>query len=87
MLKINAVSGLVAGITSAISGAPADVVRSRIQVATLDKTAKNTVNIRNTIRAIWAEESLKGFFRGVSASLLIVPIAWGTYWPVYNSLK
>jgi solute carrier family 25 folate transporter 32 len=39
------------------------------------------------VKRIYAEESLRGFYKGISAALVGMPIGWAIFFSVYNTSK
>jgi solute carrier family 25 folate transporter 32 len=76
-----------AGFVCTLICAPLDVVKVRQQVQSQVGTQKYTGNVLSIISRIYSEEGIRGVFKGVGPALLTVPIFWGVYWPIYDSMK
>ncbi|KAJ1426249.1 mitochondrial carrier domain-containing protein [Ochromonadaceae sp. CCMP2298] len=48
---------------------------------------KYSSSVFSAVRTIYAEEGLKGCYRGVGPALITVPLFWAVYWPIYNNMK
>lgn len=75
---INFIAGIGAGSVSAFVFAPLDVIKTRIQVKS---------NVPHTIQQIYKLEGIKGFYKGYSASAIIIPVFWSIYFPIYTHTK
>jgi Mitochondrial carrier protein len=83
-------AGLASGTVSSIVCAPLDLVRTRMQVwgvvADQGSTSINGANTKKSrhlvvqiFRDILQKEGIAGCFRGLTATLLTVPVFWGVY--------
>ncbi|GIL51918.1 hypothetical protein Vafri_7830 [Volvox africanus] len=79
---INAVSGAVAGLVTAVFVCPLDVLKTRLQV-----TKASSTTITDGIRAIIAHEGMNGMYKGLGPTLLALLPNWAVYFVVYDSLK
>ncbi|EFJ46784.1 hypothetical protein VOLCADRAFT_62332 [Volvox carteri f. nagariensis] len=79
---INAVSGAVAGLVTAVFVCPLDVLKTRLQV-----TKASSTSISGGIRAIIAHEGTRGMYKGLGPTLLALLPNWAVYFVVYDSLK
>ncbi|CEP61583.1 thiamine transporter TPC1 LALA0_S03e06128g [Lachancea lanzarotensis] len=77
------VVGALAGSCSAVTSYPFDVLRTRF-VANHDKKLATTFE---TARDIWAHEGLRGFFKGVSSSVVSMSIASSAIFATYETIK
>lgn len=82
-------AGVGSGALSSIICAPLDLIRTRIQVMGSIPSARNSlrVSIYCALRDVVAIEGIKGCFRGLGASLIVIPTFWGIYFPVYERMK
>ncbi|GKZ01361.1 hypothetical protein MPSEU_001087100 [Mayamaea pseudoterrestris] len=82
-------AGVGSGALSSVLCAPLDLVRTRMQVyGSVMKVGRGTSKVIPTMmREIWLTEGFKGFFRGLGATLLTVPVFWGVYFPLYEEIK
>jgi solute carrier family 25 folate transporter 32 len=83
-------AGVGSGAVSSVLCAPLDLIRVRMQVwgAVMDHKSRGTTNvIPIMMKDIWRREGFKGFFRGLGATLLTVPVFWGVYFPLYDDFK
>ena len=93
MQLISPLSGVGAGVVCTLVCSPLDVLKTRFQVQGAlaregGSAAKHPYgSMLSAVRAVWAEEGLKGFYRGLGPALVTVPIFWGMYFPVYEGLK
>lgn len=83
-------AGAGSGAVSSVLCAPLDLVRVRMQVwgAVMDHGhpgRRGTTRVIPTmVRDIWRRDGARGFFRGLGATLLTVPVFWGVYFPLYE---
>jgi hypothetical protein len=77
------VAGAGSGAISSILCAPLDLIRVRMQVwgVVMDssKGRGTTKVIPTMIKDTWRREGFRGFFRGLGATLLTVPVFWAVY--------
>ncbi len=88
----NFMSSIIAGVGSgslaSIVCAPLDLLRTRMQVVGgLEKNGSTNPKIIKSIYEIYAQDGIRGCFRGLGATLATVPAFWGLYFPLYESLK
>lgn len=83
------IAGLGSGALSSIICAPLDLIRTRFQVMGSIPSTKNILNlsIYCTLRNIIKMEGMNGCFRGLGATLVVIPTFWGIYFPVYERTK
>ncbi|GLI63697.1 hypothetical protein VaNZ11_006746 [Volvox africanus] len=79
---INAISGAVAGLVTAVFVCPLDVLKTRLQV-----TKASSTTITDGIRTIIAHEGVSGMYKGLGPTLLALLPNWAVYFVVYDSLK
>ena len=84
-------AGIASGIVSSLVVAPLDLIRTRLQVfrhptpniSSSSSSSSNSVGATTTawrmLRDILQKEGFKGCFRGLTATLLTVPVFWGVY--------
>ena len=80
-------AGIASGIVSSLVVAPLDLIRTRLQVFRHPppniSSSSNSVGATTTawrmLRDILQKEGFKGCFRGLTATLLTVPVFWGVY--------
>ena len=83
-------AGSGSGAVSSVLCAPLDLIRTRMQVwgSLSDHKGRGTTKvIPSMMKDIWQREGFNGFFRGLGATLLTVPIFWGVYFPLYEDFK
>ena len=49
--------------------------------------APKYVGLLPTLGTIWAEEGVRGWFRGLAPALVTMPLFWGLYWATYEHAK
>ncbi|TEB20428.1 hypothetical protein C9890_0069, partial [Perkinsus sp. BL_2016] len=81
-------AGLIADVVSAPLWTPAEVVSTRLQLQGPGVVAY--ANTRDAVRRIYATEGVRGFFRGLNASIVAFgpasAIWWGTYGAAHRGL-
>jgi solute carrier family 25 (mitochondrial folate transporter), member 32 len=78
-------AGVGSGALASIVCAPLDLLRTRMQVWGDVATHKEgAIYFLKTIRRT---EGLRGYFRGLGATLATVPMFWGLYFPLYDDMK
>ena len=83
---ISLIAGSGAGVLCSILCAPLDVAKVRMQVQGSLKLKKYSTT-SHTVMLIYKEEGIRGCFRGLGPTLLVVPLFWGIYWCAYETLK
>jgi solute carrier family 25 folate transporter 32 len=79
--------GISAGIISTIICAPLDVAKLRMQVQGALGIFRYTGSPLRIVRDIYKEEGVRGPYRGLLSGLITLPIFFGLYWPIYESMK
>lgn len=84
---VRAIAGAGAGMTCCIVCAPLDLLRLRIQVAPshFNHPEYRHGSLRSQLHNIVQTEGVAGLFRGVSASIITVPLFWTIYFPCVPS--
>lgn len=83
---LSMVSGAGAGILCTLICAPLDVAKVRMQVQ--GGLGMNKYHgVFSSVSYIYTEEGLRGLFRGVGPAMITIPLFWGCYWPIYDSMK
>jgi solute carrier family 25 folate transporter 32 len=83
---INSLSGLGGGAICAIACSPLEVSKVRLQVQ--GSTGLHKYNgLAGTLKTIWREEGLRGYYHGIRPSLVVAPINWAVYFSVYGASK
>jgi solute carrier family 25 (mitochondrial folate transporter), member 32 len=91
-------AGIGSGALSSMVCAPLDVMRTRMQVWGDVATSKEGIitttkgNLRKAgiwklFQSIRQQEGIRGYFRGLGATLATVPMFWGLYFPLYEDMK
>lgn len=93
---INSLCGAMAGVASGIVTCPLDVIKTRLQAqgSFRPQNAGKPVTSRalyhgliGTARVIWAEDGLRGMYRGLGPMLLGYLPTWAVYMTVYEASK
>lgn len=74
---------IAAGTASAVTY-PIDVIKTQFQVTML-KNQNVNFNVNKLIHNLYKETGFKGFYRGVTPSLLTYPTFWTVYFPLNNT--
>ncbi|CCG84512.1 protein of unknown function [Taphrina deformans PYCC 5710] len=96
--SINAIAGACAGLVSSIATCPLDVVKTKLQaqhnpsVPPDQTTPKNGSvqlyrGILSSLRRIWAEEGIRGLYRGLGPVLLGYLPTWASYFAIYQHCR
>ena len=92
-------AGSLSGVFQKSIVQPLDLVRTRMQVQTMDgsQIERNPKNLdrsilkhpsfRSVVTSIYKEEGLRAFYTGLGPNLLGSAVAWGVYFQVYNTTK
>lgn len=83
----NLVAGAVSGVLTALILHPIDLVKVRLQVQDGRTRAENYRGIRDAVSRIWANEGVRGFYRGVGPGCWGSGASWGLYFFFYESSK
>lgn len=83
------VAGVGAGALSSVVCAPLDLIRTRMQVIGSVPSMNNAprFSIYRALRDVVAADGIQGCFRGLGATLVVIPSFWGMYFPVYEMTK
>lgn len=88
--SISAVSGSVAGLMSAFTVCPLDVVKTKLQVQgtfVMQGQEKLYHGVVGTMKCIVAEDGLRGLYRGLTPLLVGYLPSWTLYFYVYSGLR
>ncbi|KAK0754996.1 mitochondrial carrier domain-containing protein [Schizothecium vesticola] len=91
--QFNALSGAVGGFTSGIVTCPLDVIKTKLQaqggLAAADKSGHARVykGLVGTASVIWAEEGIRGMYRGLGPIIMGYLPTWAVWFTVYNKSK
>lgn len=92
--SFNALAGAVGGFTSGVVTCPLDVIKTKLQAQggfRVNKGPGNTQAVYSgmlgTGRVIWAEEGLKGLYRGLGPIILGYLPTWAVWFTVYGKSK
>lgn len=77
----NFISGFVAGTVSSLICFPLQVIQLQQQIS------RDNLSIKRTIKNIYNKQGIKGYYYGVSKSILSYSIFYGIYFYSYNLLK
>jgi len=69
-------AGIGSGVVSSLICAPLDLIRTRLQVF---PSSAHNMSMLSMLRDILRHDGLAGCFRGLTATLLTVPVFWGVY--------
>lgn len=80
-------AGIASGIVSSLVVAPLDLIRTRLQIfhsstppsANIGSGSSAASSAWRMLRDILQKEGIKGCFRGLTATLITVPVFWGVY--------
>jgi hypothetical protein len=86
-IGVDSISGLLSGFITAVICAPLDTIRTRFQVQHVAENSKNYKSIKQGVTKIVSEEGIRGLYRGCTATIIVVPMVWGLYFPTYNFIK
>jgi solute carrier family 25 folate transporter 32 len=95
---IQAAAGATAGIVNTIALSPLDVAKTRLQVqhhvaANLKAQCRHSHpglkyrGMLDALKVMIREEGVRGYYRGLSASLWAFIPNWSIYWVIYEELK
>lgn len=79
-------AGAGAGLVSSIVTCPLDVIKTRLQAQLVSKDA-GYEGVEATIKRIWQQSGLRGFYRGLGPTLGGYLPTWGIYFTVYDLVK
>lgn len=74
--------GAVAGLLGQSASYPLDIVRRRMQTASITGSAYST--IRSTIKSVFAEEGIRGLYKGLSLNWIKGPVAVGISFTTFD---
>ncbi|CEL92456.1 unnamed protein product [Vitrella brassicaformis CCMP3155] len=93
------VAGIAAGLATAVTCSPLDVLKARLQIvgrrhhqegshfAASLRRWKTARDLFSCFMETAQHEGLRGFYRGFSATVVCVPFFWSIYFPLYESIK
>ena len=92
--SINAIAGACAGLVSSIATCPLDVVKTKLQAQHNPADPSSRLGapklykgISHSLRRIWAEEGLRGLYRGLGPVLLGYLPTWASYFAIYQHCR
>ncbi|RXK41984.1 solute carrier family 25 (mitochondrial folate transporter), member 32 [Tremella mesenterica] len=80
-------AGAGAGLVSSFVTCPLDVIKTRLQAQHLSRDAAEYEGVRETVKRIWRQAGLRGFYRGLGPTLGGYLPTWGIYFTVYDMVK
>lgn len=87
-------SGVVAGVLATTVVHPADVVKTRMQLAIVDKgahgelrTVANSLSLTQTVRKMLADEGWRGFAKGIAPRVVKRTLSTAVTWTIYEQLS
>ncbi|KAK9686851.1 hypothetical protein K7432_015001 [Basidiobolus ranarum] len=88
----NTIAGAGAGCVTSILTCPLDVVKTRLQnqghrITEPKLGHKNYKGTAGTLTRIWAEEGIRGLYRGLGPTIYGYLPTWAIYFSVYDHLK
>ena len=93
---INSACGAMAGVASGVVTCPLDVIKTKLQAQGGFRSAHGRrppssraiyQGMLGTARVIWAEDGLRGMYRGLGPMLLGYLPTWAVYMSVYEKSK
>jgi solute carrier family 25 folate transporter 32 len=93
---VNSMCGAVAGAASGLVTCPLDVIKTKLQAQgsfrkrTVGMTGASPSPYRGlygTASTVWAQEGVKGFYRGLGPMMIGYLPTWAVYMGVYNKAK
>jgi solute carrier family 25 folate transporter 32 len=79
-------AGAGAGLVASIITCPLDVVKTRLQAQHVSKNA-GYEGFALTVKRIWGQSGLRGFYRGLGPTVGGYLPTWGIYFTVYDLVK
>lgn len=86
----NMLAAAFAGVVSAVFTAPFDTIRVRLAVQNNKSAAEAGrlyAGLIGGFSKTWAEEGIRGLYRGFGPTLLTVPLFWTSYFTAYSHFK
>lgn len=92
-LGIELLAGTLAGVTSCILFYPLECIEAKLQVLSGNKTQSSSIDKKKlfqpktpieTARYIWRQEGIKGFYSGLTPTVLGSAVNWGIYFSIYR---
>ncbi|CAB4434395.1 unnamed protein product [Rhizophagus irregularis] len=84
----HSIAGAVAGCVSSIVTCPLDVVKTRLQnQGKFDQSVPLYSGTGGTLKRIWAEEGIRGLYRGLGPTLYGYLPTWAIYFSAYDYFK
>lgn len=83
----SAIAGAAAGLASSIVTCPLDVVKTKLQAGTAHGVSSQYLTVGGTIRRIWQQEHIRGFYRGLGPTIFGYLPTWAIYFTVYDKVK
>ncbi|EJD40916.1 mitochondrial NAD transporter [Auricularia subglabra TFB-10046 SS5] len=80
-------AGGAAGFVSSVATCPLDVIKTRLQAQRVHHAGEGYLGVAGTVRQVFVRDGLKGFYRGLSPTLLGYLPTWAIYFSVYDSIK
>ena len=80
-------AGTGAGVVSTVLCSPLDVAKTRIQVQTAKAGVLKYSGIYSSLRTIYMEEGVAGWYQGFTPAVCSVAVFWTVYFPCYDYSK
>jgi hypothetical protein len=79
-------AGAGAGLVSSFATCPLDVIKTRLQAQHVSRN-EGYEGVSATIKRIWQQSGVRGFYRGLGPTLGGYLPTWGIYFTVYDLVK
>ncbi|KAF8695239.1 hypothetical protein AX14_001846 [Amanita brunnescens Koide BX004] len=81
------IAGAGGGFVSSIATCPLDVIKTKLQAQRAVVGQPGYLGIADTVRKVFLEDGLRGFYRGLGPTILGYLPTWAIYFAVYDGIK
>jgi solute carrier family 25 folate transporter 32 len=81
------IAGAGGGLVASIATCPLDVIKTKLQAQRAAVGQAGYLGVTDTIRKIFIEDGLRGFYRGLGPTMLGYLPTWAIYFAVYDGIK
>ncbi|KAK2465724.1 hypothetical protein APHAL10511_002268 [Amanita phalloides] len=81
------IAGAGGGLVSSVATCPLDVIKTKLQAQRAVVGQPGYLGIGDTVRKVFIEDGVRGFYRGLGPTILGYLPTWAIYFAVYDGIK